>query len=80
MPMQWFAHYGHTYGPMPTLKKVTKTCEVENPRRTRERNVVTPPLRTAGPMTTIDSMDLLSLVPVGRMDFSSLPIMPHNYN
>jgi len=33
-----------------TLKKVTKTCDVEKPSRTRAIRVVTPPLRTAGPI------------------------------
>ena len=32
------------------LKKVTKTCDVEKPRRTRAIRVVNPPLRTAGPV------------------------------
>ena len=31
------------------LKKVTNTCDVEKPRRSRAISVVTPPLRTAGP-------------------------------
>ena len=35
------------------LKNVTKTCDVENARRTRAIKVVRPPLRTAGPAHNI---------------------------
>ncbi len=33
-----------------TLKNVTKTCDCENPRRSKAKKVVIPPLTIAGPI------------------------------
>ena len=46
-----------------TLKKVMKTCEDEKLHKTRARNVVKPPLNTAGPIVEIASSAFSCLVP-----------------
>jgi hypothetical protein len=37
---------------MITLKNVRKICDVENPSNAKARNVVKPPLKTAGPISS----------------------------
>ena len=60
-------HLNNQIGPkkenIVTLKIVTKTCDCENPSRTRARKVVMPPLTTAGPMVTKVVCARSSLVP-----------------
>ena len=46
-----------------TLKKVRNICDCENPRRTRARKVVNPPLKTAAPIFRSDANDFSILVP-----------------
>ena len=47
-----------------TLKNVSKTCEFELARRIKERKVLKPPLRTAGPIFVKAWRDLSFFVPV----------------
>ena len=50
----------------PTLKNVTNTCPVDPPSKTRAKKVVNPPLKTAGPISTIAEVTLDDLEPENR--------------
>ena len=52
-----------------TLKKISKMCELEPARRTMERNVLTHPLSTAGPILVSASWTRLFRLPVNKMVF-----------
>ena len=54
--------YSYTY----TLKNVAKTWEVDVARSMNDRNVLIPPLRTAGPILFKAWTDLSCLVPKVR--------------
>ena len=52
----------------PTLKKISKMCELEPARRTMERKVLTQPLSTAGPILVSASWTRLLRLPVIQFD------------
>ena len=70
--LHWYMYTIYSIFDSITLKNVAKTWEVEVARSMKDRNVLIPPLRTAGPILFKAWTDLACLVPKNQNAFKKI--------